>query len=263
MCTYQRRHHWNGGIGNLEVYGVFGIRGVWGYYCNSKSEKALPHTPCLWLSYVDDTFVIQEAKDSQQLLQIINSHDPHIQFTIEEPNQDGALPFLDTLVSPGPNNTLITTVYRKSTHADQYLHWECNHFITVKNSFFITLGHRTKVVCTNQQALHKEMEHMRNALQACNFPPRAVNTLQTNLTANTTSQWTNIHWQPTWQQQQWNKQQQQQEHIYSVVPYIHGLGERFKRTCNNLGIHVHFKGTNTPHSPHGQGPQTSKEWSHI
>ena len=30
-----------------------------------------------------------------------------------------------------------------------------------------------------------------------------------------------------------------------MVPYIHGLGERFKRTCSNMGIQVHFKGTNT------------------
>ena len=30
-----------------------------------------------------------------------------------------------------------------------------------------------------------------------------------------------------------------------VVPYIHDLGERFKRTCKNKGKHVHFKGTHT------------------
>ena len=41
-----------------------------------------------------------------QLLQHINFKDPHVQFTIEDPNEDGALPFLDTLVSPGSNNTL-------------------------------------------------------------------------------------------------------------------------------------------------------------
>ena len=29
-----------------------------------------------------------------------------------------------------------------------------------------------------------------------------------------------------------------------VVPYIQGLEERFKRTCSNMGIQVHFKGTN-------------------
>ena len=62
----------------------------------------MPHTPHLWLRYVDDTFVIQEAKHSQQLPQHINSQDPHIQFIIEELNQEGALPFLETLGFPGP-----------------------------------------------------------------------------------------------------------------------------------------------------------------
>ena len=30
-----------------------------------------------------------------------------------------------------------------------------------------------------------------------------------------------------------------------MVSYIHGLGEKFKRTCNKWGIQVHFKGANT------------------
>ena len=30
-----------------------------------------------------------------------------------------------------------------------------------------------------------------------------------------------------------------------VIPYIPGLGEKFKRTCNKQGFQVHFKGTNT------------------
>ena len=30
-----------------------------------------------------------------------------------------------------------------------------------------------------------------------------------------------------------------------IVPYIQGLGEEFKRTCNKKGIQVHFKGSNT------------------
>ena len=127
---------------------------------------------------MDATFVIQDAKHSQQLLQHTNTQDPHIQFTIEEPNQEGALPFLDTLVSPGPNNTLVTTVYRKPTHTGQYLQWDNNHSITTKKSVFNTLAFRAKIVCTSQQALHKEMGHIRKALKACNFPPGALNILQ-------------------------------------------------------------------------------------
>ena len=42
-----------------------------------------------------------------------------------------------------------------------------------------------------------------------------------------------------------NTSSQQNKNISIVIPYIQGLGERFKRTCNKQGIQVHFKGTNT------------------
>ena len=113
--------------------------------------------------------------------------DPHVQFTMEEPDQDGLLPFLDTQVSPGPNKTPTTTVYRKPAHTDQYLQWDSNHFITAKHSVNNTLAHRSKVVSTNQQTLHKELEHIRKALQACHFPTWKLNKLQQNLIANTTA----------------------------------------------------------------------------
>ena len=93
------------------------------------------HTPYLWLWFVDDTSAIQEANHSQQLLQHINSQDPHKQFTTEDTNKEGTLPLLETLVSPGPNNMLVTTVYRKPTHMNQYLHWNSNHFILAKKCF--------------------------------------------------------------------------------------------------------------------------------
>ena len=83
---------------------------------------------------------------------------------MEEPDQEVSLPFMDTLVSPGPSNILTTSDYRKPTHTDQYLHWDSNHFILAKHSVFNTLAHRAKVVSTNQQTLHKELEHIKKAL---------------------------------------------------------------------------------------------------
>ena len=47
-----------------------------------------------------DTFVIQEETDKQDFLQHINSVDPAIQFTVENSKEDGAIPFLDTIVKP-------------------------------------------------------------------------------------------------------------------------------------------------------------------
>ena len=86
-----------------------------------KALQSFPNPPSPWLRFVDDTFVINKAEHSQDLLQQINNQDPHIQFTVE-PTQQGSLPFLDTLVTIQPDNTFSTSVNRKPTHTDQYLH---------------------------------------------------------------------------------------------------------------------------------------------
>ena len=171
--------------------------------------------------------------------------DPHIQLTMEEPIQDGSLPFLDTKVSPGPNNTLITTVYRKPTHTDQYLHWDCNHFTGAKHSVYNTLAHRAKIVSHRQWTLKKELDHIREALQACHFPSWSLNKLQQKFEHKhqTNSEPSPMDIQPT--NNNVSNNNNSNKNISIVVPYIHELGEKFKRTCKNKGIQVHFKGTNT------------------
>ena len=83
---------------------------------------------------------------------ISTARTPHIQFTVE-PTQQDSLPFLDTLVTIEPDNTFSTTVYRKPTHTDQYLHWDSNHHITAKQSVFNTLAHRAKTVSSSQDRM--------------------------------------------------------------------------------------------------------------
>ena len=143
-----------------------------------KALSTATHPPCLWLRFVDDTLVILRAEHSTQLLHHINSQDPNIQFTVEEPGTDGSIPFLDTKVTLGPKNTIHTKVYRKPTHTDQYLHCNSSHFITAKNSVYNTLAHRAKVVSSTPEDLVKELEHLRKALMACQFPNWVLNRLQ-------------------------------------------------------------------------------------
>ena len=140
-----------------------------------KALSTCPHPPSLWLRFVDDTFVITKAEHSQPLLYHINNQDPHIQFTVEQPTQQGSLPFLDTFVTTEPDNTFSTTVYRKSTHTDQYLHWDSNHHITAKQSVYNALAHRAKIVSSTQEILDKELQHIKTALQTCQFPNWALN----------------------------------------------------------------------------------------
>ena len=81
------------------------------------------HPPRVWNRYVDDTFVVTKTSHKEEFLEH-NSLDPHIQFTSEPSREDGSMPFLDTLVMPQPDKSLITTVYRKPTHTDLYLQWK-------------------------------------------------------------------------------------------------------------------------------------------
>ena len=223
-----------------------------------KALSICPRPPSLWLRFVDDTFVITRAEYGQALIQHINSQDPYIQFTVE-PTQQGSLPFLDTLVTIEPNNTFSTTVYRKPTHTDQYLHRDSNHHITARQSVFNTLAHRAKVVSSSQDRLDKELQHIKTALQACQFPNWALNQwyhrfLSNNQTNNNkhtnNSNSTNQDNNPT------------KRNITLVFPFILGISEKFKRLCKAKVIQVHHKGTNTLRtllgSPKDKDPKTHK-----
>ena len=86
-------------------------------------EKALvsaPIKPHVWYWYVVDTFTILHKYAIQGFTDHINAQNEHIKFTIEG-EQDGQLPFLDTLVIVNDDCTLKTKIYRKPTHTDQYL----------------------------------------------------------------------------------------------------------------------------------------------
>ena len=50
-----------------------------------------------WKRCVDDIFSIIPKGKRDTMLNYLNSIDPHIKFTVEQPNIEGAIPFLDTL----------------------------------------------------------------------------------------------------------------------------------------------------------------------
>ena len=66
-------------------------------YFEQKAFSTAP-TPQFWHRYMDDTFVIQKEIHKQDFLQHIDSVDPAIQFTVQNSKEDGAMPFLDTIV---------------------------------------------------------------------------------------------------------------------------------------------------------------------
>ena len=111
---------------------------------------------------VDDVFSIVPKEKQEGLLRYLNSIDPHIKFTVEQPNSEGAIPFIDTL--PKPNgNEISVSVYRKPTHTDRYL--DFNPAIPSQQRAVVrALMDRAENVCSDPVILAKEMEHLNKVL---------------------------------------------------------------------------------------------------
>ena len=74
------------------------------YFENIALGPELPVPIKDWKRYVDDVLSIIPKGNRDNLLQYLNSIDPHIKFTIEQPNAEGGIPFLDTFPKPQGEN---------------------------------------------------------------------------------------------------------------------------------------------------------------
>ena len=119
---------------------------------------------------MDDTWVIQQQFSKQAFLDHINSIDPAIKFTAEGTQGNGAIPFLDTLITLQADNSLSILVYHKPTHTDQYLQWDSHPCLSAKYSVIGTLIHRAKTVCTDPELLQRELTHLRRHLESAVTP---------------------------------------------------------------------------------------------
>ena len=81
----------------------------------TKAINTAEYPQRIWKRYVDDTCVVIDSAKKERFLEHINNIDPLIQFTTEDAKADGSIPFLDTIVMTQPNNSLLTSVYRKPT----------------------------------------------------------------------------------------------------------------------------------------------------
>ena len=198
-----------------------------------------------------DTRVIQQQAHKQAFLDLINSIDPAIKFTVEGTQGNGAISFLDTLVTPQTDNSLSITVYHKPTYTDQYLQWDSHHSLSAKYSVIGTLTHRAKTVCTGPELLQRELQHLRKALARCKYPRWAINKVQSKILNSNQEDSSNNNME---QQTQTGENNQVQENSnpsastaptttsrpkstmgYIVRPYTQGLSESLKTYVVSMG----------------------------
>ena len=183
----------------------------------------------------------------------VNSTDPCIKFTVEGNQENGTIPFLDTLVQPEADNSLSIKVYHTPTHTDQYLQWDSHHNLSAKYSVIGTLIHRTKTVCTTLGLLNEELQHLKEALVRCKYPRWAINKVQnkvingnwedngTNHVGNTKQD--TITCSSNNQTSTTSRERPSMGHI--VIPYVWSLGESIKHTYTMYGIQTYLRGNRT------------------
>ena len=179
---------------------------------------------------------------------------------MENNKDDGAIPFLDTIVKPEADGTLSNTVYRKPTHMDQYLQWDTHHHLSAKFSVINTLTHRAQTVCGNPELLHKEMDHLRKAFTQCKYPKWALDKVEKRLNRPSSEVNDRANNQGTTGAQPTTNEVKTKGHI--VIPCTQGLCESIQKMCGRYGIQTHFKGSSTIKnllvSPKDKDPMVSK-----
>ena len=80
------------------------------------------------LTVVDDILEIIKRGKAEALTYHLNGIDKanSIKFT-HEPEKNGQIPFLDTLITRREDGSIKLLIYRKATHTDQYLSFQSHH----------------------------------------------------------------------------------------------------------------------------------------
>ena len=144
-----------------------------------------------------------------------------------------------------PDNTFSTTVYRKPPTWTNIYSGTANHHISAKQNVYNTLAHRAKIVSSTEDKMDRELQHIRTALEHCQFP------------AN--------HHHHHQQQQQSTSQQQKEHHHCSSIHAKHRRKVQEtvqkERHTSTLQRHQHIK--DSTRKSKGQGPQEQPNRNHI
>ena len=126
---------------------------------------------------------------------------------------------------------------RKPTHTDVDLQQDSHHHLAAKFSVINALKHRAKNVCSNNQLLKGEENHLITALKRSKYQVWTLN--RANIKRKNTNR-PNQDSSNTRDSTGFNNNKS-----YMVGPYVKGMSESCKNICMKHGIELHFKGSCT------------------
>ncbi|KFD54739.1 hypothetical protein M513_04439, partial [Trichuris suis] len=185
-------------------------------------------TPTVFKRYVDDVFAVIKSGKEEIFLEHLNSIFPnHISFTIEK-EENGRLPFLDALVIRD-GRRLKTTVYRKPTHSNRYLHFSSHHSRSVMRGIITGMVDRAISVC-DKEFLAAELRHIKATFLYNGYPPGLISSV-VRQRINRPDVPLPEHNGPSCP--------------LLVLPYYKGIGEKIRRMGKEVGFKTYFKSSST------------------
>ena len=124
--------------------------------------------------YVDDTICFIKLTSINKVLETLNSYHTNIKFTIEIESEN-KISFLDVLLIRS-NSLISTKVYRKNTNTDIYTNWKSFPPNNWKWRTLKTLVTRAFDICSTDEYLKEELEHIRKVFHhRNNYPLWVIN----------------------------------------------------------------------------------------
>ena len=115
----------------------------------------------LYLRYIDDIFIIWKGtkEELQSFIKDLNTKHRTIKFDYKISEKQ--ISFLDTMVYKDQNKKIQTTIYRKPTDKQAYLHAHSEHPKSLKNSIPYSQALRIKSICSTTEEFDKNMLHLK------------------------------------------------------------------------------------------------------
>jgi len=195
-------------------------------------DKSLKHGLKFWKRQVDDVFFIWEGtKDELELfVWHLNGVEMKIQFKMEL-EKEGFLPFLDVGISKS-GGKLVTKVYRKPTHTQQYINWLSNHPKNMLLGVLKGLIHRAHVLCDLKEDLLEELALLTNVFVTNGYPEKLVKKTMEESWAKETLKAVMVGIEHEVEVEGRMKQYNEVLH----APYIRGFSEGLGKKLRKLGI---------------------------
>jgi len=184
-----------------------------------------------WKREMDDIFFVwRGTKDElEEFVWHLNGVEFKIKFTLNH-EENGFIAFLDVGITK-KGGKLVTNVYRKPTHTQQYINWNLNHPKNLLLGVMKGLIHRAHVLCDEKQDLLDELSLLRDVFIANGYPEKLVNnTLEKSWEVET------LKAVLVGVQQEVKAENQKEYYDVLHAPYVQGFSETLQRKLKRFQV---------------------------